>query len=160
MKITVLCGCGAWPTAGAACSGFLVEHDGHRLLLDRGYATLPELLRHIGADQVDALIVSHGHPDHCADLNPLLRARALAAEPAPALPVYALPGALDAVLALDRPGMLDDALALREFSAGDRLDIGPVTVDTRPPDTVLRSGPAILNGRVGRGVVRSPGLSD
>jgi hypothetical protein len=36
--------------------------------------------------------------------------------------VYALPGALDAVLALDRPGMLDDAIALHEFTAGDRLD--------------------------------------
>lgn len=131
MKITVLGGCGAWPTAGAACSGFLVEHDGHRLLLDVGYATLPELFRHVEAEQVDAVVVSHGHPDHCADVNPLLRARALAAEPAPALPVYALPGALDAVLALDRPGMLDDALALREFAAGDRLDIGPFTVETR-----------------------------
>ncbi|GAA4625409.1 MBL fold metallo-hydrolase [Actinoallomurus vinaceus] len=147
MKITVLGGCGAWPTAGAACSGFLVEHDGHRLLLDLGYATVPELLRHVTADQVDAVLISHGHPDHCADLNPLLRARALAAEPAPALPVYALPGALDAVLALDRPGMLDHALALREFSAGDRLSVGPFTVDTRLlPHWVPNAGMRVAAG--------------
>lgn len=131
MKITVLGACGAWPTAGAACSGFLLEHDGHRLVLDLGYATLPELLKFTAAERVDAVLISHGHPDHCADLNPLLRARALGAEPIPPLPVYALPGALDAVLALDRPGMLDDALLLREFDAGDRLLIGPFTIDTR-----------------------------
>jgi len=131
MRLTVLGGCGAWPDAGQACSGFLVEHDGFRLVVDLGYATVPRLLGLLGADEVDAVFISHGHPDHCADLNPLLRARALRDDPAARLPVYALPGALDAVLALDRPGMLDDAYDLREFAAGDRLDIGPFRADTR-----------------------------
>jgi ribonuclease BN (tRNA processing enzyme) len=44
VKITVLGGCGAWPAAGQACSGYLVEHEGFRLVLDPGYATLPQLL--------------------------------------------------------------------------------------------------------------------
>ena len=130
MRLTVLGGCGAWPEAGQACSGFLVEHDGFRLLVDVGYATLPRLLEWSAADQVDAVFISHGHPDHCADLNPLLRARALRDQPAAPLPVYAPPGALDAVLALDRPGMLDDAYLLPEFSPGDRLDIGPFRART------------------------------
>jgi ribonuclease BN (tRNA processing enzyme) len=131
MQLTVLGGCGAWPEAGQACSGFLVEHDGFRLLLDLGYATVPRLLELLPAEQADAVFISHRHPDHCADLNPLLRARALRDDPAPALPVYALPGALDAVLALDRPGMLEDAYALHEFSAGASLPIGPFCADTR-----------------------------
>ena len=80
------------------------------------------------AGAVDAVLVSHGHPDHCADLNPLLRARALRDEPAPALPVLAPAGALGPVLALDRPGMLDDAVELREFTPGDRLTVGPFGV--------------------------------
>ena len=46
-------------------------------MLDIGYATMPRLLEHVTADRVDAVVVSHGHPDHCADLNPLLRARAM-----------------------------------------------------------------------------------
>ncbi|HEX7745430.1 MAG TPA: MBL fold metallo-hydrolase [Micromonosporaceae bacterium] len=131
MRLTVLGGCGAWPEAGQACSGYLVEHDGFRLLVDLGYATVPRLLERVGADEVDAVFISHGHPDHCADLNPLLRARALRDDPAAPLPVYALPGALDAVLALDRPGMLADAYVLHEFTAGDRLDIGPFRAQTR-----------------------------
>src|SRR5215467_3691647 len=131
MRLTVLGGCGAWPEAGQACSGFLVEHDGFRLLVDVGYAIVPRLLEMVAPGDVDAVFISHGHPDHCADLNPLLRARALRDDPAAPLPVYALPGALDAVLALDRPGMLDDAYVLRTFVPGDRLDIGPLRAETR-----------------------------
>jgi ribonuclease BN (tRNA processing enzyme) len=130
MRLTVLGGCGAWPGEGQACSGYLVEHTGFRLLLDPGYATLPRLLAVTEAEQVDAVLVSHGHPDHCADLNPLLRARALGDAPPPPLPVHTLPGALDAVLALDGR-MLDGSYELRDFYAGTAFEIGPFTVDTR-----------------------------
>jgi ribonuclease BN (tRNA processing enzyme) len=131
MRLTVLGGCGAFPEAGQACSGYLLEHDGFRLLVDAGYAIVPRLLMRVPADQVDAVFISHGHPDHCADLNPLLRARALRDDPPPRLPVYSLPGALDAVLALDRPGMLTDAYVWHEFTAGSQLDIGPFRAETR-----------------------------
>jgi ribonuclease BN (tRNA processing enzyme) len=130
MRLTVLGGTGGWPTAGTACSGYLVEHDGYLVLVDPGYATFPRLLEHCAADAVDAVLVSHGHPDHCADLNPLLRARAWAERPAPPLPLYAPPGALDAVLALDRPGTLDGAFELREFGPGTAFETGPFAVRT------------------------------
>src|SRR5438046_9194891 len=131
VRLTVLGACGAWPEPGQACSGFLVEHDGFRLLVDAGYATMPRLLEHVAASQLDAVYISHGHPDHCADLNPLLRARAMGDDPAPPLPVYALTGALDAVLALDRPGMLDGALHLHELRQGEPLHIGPFSGEIR-----------------------------
>lgn len=133
MRLTVLGSCGAWPEAGQACSGFLVEQDGFRLLVDAGYATLPRLLHLVSAAELDAVYISHGHPDHCADLNPLLRARALGGgDPPPSpLPVHAPPGALDAVLALDRPGMLAGAYVVTEFRPGDQLRIGPFQAATR-----------------------------
>jgi ribonuclease BN (tRNA processing enzyme) len=141
MRITVLGGCGAWPAAGQACSGYLVEHEDFRLLVDPGYAILPRLLELVHAKQVDAVLISHGHPDHCADLHPLLRARALGDDPPPALPVHVLPGAADPVLDLDRPGMLEDAYVLREFAAGDRFEVGPFVVDTWPlPHSVPNAG--------------------
>lgn len=147
MRLRVLGACGAWPEAGSACSGFLVEHDGFRLLVDAGYATLPRLLGHTAAEQVDAVVISHRHPDHCADLNPLLRARALREDPPAALPVYALPGALDAVLALDRPGMLADAYELHEFTAGDHLTLGPFDAQTRLlPHSVPNAGVRLSAG--------------
>jgi ribonuclease BN (tRNA processing enzyme) len=131
VRLTVLGGCGAWPAAGQACSGYLIEHDGYRLLIDPGYAIVPRLLRRLDAAEIDAVLVSHGHPDHCADLNPLLRARALRDEPADPLPVHALPGALDAVLALDRPGMLAPAYQLHDIEPGRPFTLGPFSIDTR-----------------------------
>ena len=93
------------------------------------------------------MFVSHGHPDHCADLNPLLRARALRDDPPAALPVYSLPGALNAVFALDRPGMLTDAYVLHEFTAGDGLDIGPFRAQTRLlPHSVPNAGVRLAAG--------------
>lgn len=131
MRLTVLGSSGAWPRADEACSGFLVEHDGFRLLLDLGYATFPRLLRLIAAEDVDAVFVTHGHPDHCADLNPLLRARALGGRSLPPLPVHAPPGALAAVLALDRPGMLDGACTVHDVVPGAAFELGPFRAETR-----------------------------
>jgi ribonuclease BN (tRNA processing enzyme) len=46
------------------------------------------------------------------------------------LPVYTLPGAVDAVLTLDRPGLIEGEYALHEFHAGARFEVGPFRVDT------------------------------
>ena len=62
MRLTVLGGCGAWPEAGQACSGFLVEQDGFRLLVDAGYAILPRLLHLVSAAQLDAVYIATGTP--------------------------------------------------------------------------------------------------
>ncbi|RIQ11152.1 MBL fold metallo-hydrolase [Jiangella rhizosphaerae] len=128
MRLAVFGGCGAWPAAGQACSGYLIEHDGFRLLVDPGYAVLPRLLRVVDAAAVDAVVVSHGHPDHCADLNPLLRARALRDEPPAPLPVFAPAGAVDAVLALDSMRAMSRAVEPVVLTDGGRVGIGPFDV--------------------------------
>ncbi|MFC0506716.1 MBL fold metallo-hydrolase [Micromonospora costi] len=130
MRLTVLGACGAWPGAGQACSGYLLEQDGFRLVVDLGYATVPRLLQWVTADEVDAVFVTHGHPDHCADLGALLRARAFHDDPPAPLPVYALPGALDAVLALDRSRLVDAAYVRHDVTARSNLDIGPFRART------------------------------
>jgi ribonuclease BN (tRNA processing enzyme) len=148
MRISVLGGCGAWPGPGQACSGYLIEHDGFRLLIDPGYATLPRLLEKITAEDVDAVLISHGHPDHCADLHPLLRARAFGGAHPPPLPVYTLPGAVDRVLSLDGPGALDDEYVVHEFSAGDRFEVGPFRVETwLLPHFVPNAGLRLTHGQ-------------
>src|ERR671914_511105 len=128
--MTVLGACGAWPAAGQACSGFLVEQDDFRLVLDLGYATLPRLLQHVPADQVDAVVITHRHPDHCADLSPLLRARFFPGTGALPLAVYSLPGAVDAVLALDSPTMMAN-IETHDLAPDSRVLIGPFVVETK-----------------------------
>lgn len=130
MRITVLGGLGAYPTGTQGCSGYLVEAGAYRLLVDPGYATAGPLLARVDAAQVDAVLVSHGHPDHCADLQPLLRARVLSDVECPALPVYAPTGALDRLLAIDEPGLVDRSYRLTAFTPGEGFVIGPIRVDT------------------------------
>jgi ribonuclease BN (tRNA processing enzyme) len=68
MKLTVVGCSGSFPSADSACSSYLVEADGFRLLLDMGNGALGELQRHIGLYDLDAVLLSHLHADHCVDM--------------------------------------------------------------------------------------------
>lgn len=72
-EVRVLGSCGAFPEPGRACSGFAVEWDGFRVVLDLGYGTLPRLLGWWPDGRVDAVVITHEHPDHCVDLHGLFR---------------------------------------------------------------------------------------
>jgi ribonuclease BN (tRNA processing enzyme) len=103
-RLVVLGSCGAWPEAGRACSGYVLEHDGFRVVLDLGYATLPPLLTLVGssaADGVDAVIVTHRHADHALDLHGLFRARWYGHRGAAPLPLYTPGDVLDQLVALE-----------------------------------------------------------
>ncbi len=70
MKLTVI-GCSpAWPNAGGAQSGYLVEGDG-RVLMDCGPGVLARLRDLDGGwPRVDAVVITHFHLDHWGDLVP------------------------------------------------------------------------------------------
>jgi len=106
-RLIVLGGCGGWPEGGRACSGFVLEHQGFRVVLDLGYGTLPRLLGLLGSpggEGVDAVIVTHRHPDHMIDLHGLLRARRFSHPGAPAIPLYAPDGVMERVAGLEENG--------------------------------------------------------
>ena len=64
-RLTPVSGLGA---KGPAC--FFVESDGARLLLDLGYGPQPGLWPDVsGVGKVDALLISHSHPDHAGALK-------------------------------------------------------------------------------------------
>jgi ribonuclease BN (tRNA processing enzyme) len=72
VRLTVI-GCSpAWPNAGGAQSGYLVENDdGRRLLLDCGPGVLARLRANDGGwPRVDAVALTHFHLDHWGDLVP------------------------------------------------------------------------------------------
>jgi ribonuclease BN (tRNA processing enzyme) len=103
-QLTVLGGCGAWPEPARACSGFLLEHAGARIAIDLGYGTAPRLFAALDspvADGLDAVIISHHHPDHMVDLHALLRARWFGRRGASAIPLYAPDGVVTSLIELE-----------------------------------------------------------
>src|SRR5262245_17826396 len=99
--LTVLGSCGGFPEPGRACSGFAVDWDGFRLVIDLGYATLPRLLALWPDSVIDAVVVTHEHPDHCIDLHGLFRMRHYGAPVRSRLPLYCPPGVLDRLAGLE-----------------------------------------------------------
>lgn len=69
MKITILGRWGAYPEAGEATSGYLIQEDGINILLDCGSGVLSQLQKHLPIEELDACLISHFHHDHVADLG-------------------------------------------------------------------------------------------
>lgn len=69
MILTVIGRWGAYPSAGEATSGYLVEEGDTKVLLDCGSGVLSTLAQRVGLFELDAVVITHYHADHCADLN-------------------------------------------------------------------------------------------
>ncbi len=95
MRVWVLGRSGGYPRPGEACSGYLVEAGGRRVLVDLGHGVLSRLLTRLDPYSLDAVVLSHLHPDHVADLPALRVALRWGRRPASwrALPVLAPAGA-------------------------------------------------------------------
>jgi len=71
MKLTVL-GCqGPYPGPNGACSGYLIEDDGNRILLDCGNGVLGKLQALYYLHEIDSIFISHLHSDHYGDIQVL-----------------------------------------------------------------------------------------
>jgi ribonuclease BN (tRNA processing enzyme) len=69
MRLTVLGRWGAYPEAGEATAGYLLEAGGQKILVDCGSGVLANLLKHRRLEELDAVFLSHYHHDHCADVG-------------------------------------------------------------------------------------------
>lgn len=69
MKLTILGYWGGYPTRNAGTSSYLLESGGYHLWLDAGSASLIALENHVDPLDVDAVLLSHYHHDHIADLG-------------------------------------------------------------------------------------------
>ncbi len=92
MQLDVLGSSGTYPAPDRPASGYLVSHLSTRVLCDVGFGVFAELTRRIDPDQLDAVVLSHRHPDHCADFLALHHAFAYGPYEVVGLPVYTAPG--------------------------------------------------------------------
>ncbi|MCW6007466.1 MBL fold metallo-hydrolase [Micromonospora sp. CPCC 205371] len=130
MRLTVLGCAGSFPGPESACSAYLVEEDGFRLLIDFGSGSLSALQRYAGLRAVDAILLTHLHCDHMLDACTYVVVRRYDPRgPLPALPVYAPAGAPDRIAAAysQEEGPVDDVYTFYGLQPGT-FPIGPFTV--------------------------------
>jgi ribonuclease BN (tRNA processing enzyme) len=118
--LTIIGCAGSAPGPDSACSCYLIEDDGFNLLLDLGAGASGPLQNFAAPEEIGAVVLSHAHSDHSADLTQLWRLRE--ATHAPPLPVIG-PSDMPDVL-LTNPDCWTASVA----SPG-RAPVGPVNVE-------------------------------
>jgi ribonuclease BN (tRNA processing enzyme) len=149
LRITVLGKSPSWQDAGGACSGYLIETDGTKVLLDCGNGVFGKLRERVDYTEIDAVMLSHLHADHFLDLVPYSYALIYAPKQQP-VPVHiwdgtdnparprliAPPNAVETfrrvVGAWGSDDLIESAFQLEEYAAGDEVSVGDVTAKFHP----------------------------
>jgi ribonuclease BN (tRNA processing enzyme) len=138
VRMTIVGCAGSYPTASSAASCYLVEQDDGdgrtwRVLLDLGSGALGPLQRYLRPQQIDAILLSHLHPDHFIDtcgLYVALRYDPAGQVPRP-VPIYGPSGTRERLIAAygaDDHGSLDDVYDVFSWVPGEPVAIGPIRV--------------------------------
>ena len=133
MRLTVLGRSPARPNPGEACAGYLVEGGGARVLVDIGPGVVAQLLRQSHPAELDAVVVSHMHPDHMLDLVTLRYVYPWRSRPRDErLRVIVPPGSADQLIDLARgvgsAKFLDDAFRLSEHDGHTTMTFGRMSL--------------------------------
>lgn len=95
--LTVLGRYGAYPAAGGACAGYLLQSDGVNILLDCGSGVFGRVQNYCSYLDLDCLIITHLHTDHYLDIYPMRYALQLSqfGQRKSKLPVLLPPGGVE-----------------------------------------------------------------
>jgi ribonuclease BN (tRNA processing enzyme) len=116
---------------GATGAAYLVRHPAGTILLDLGQGSFPRLAHELEPSELDAVLVSHLHPDHFVDLVPLrhyLRWHLHPPRHVRVLGPAGLAARLDGLHA--EPGFSAATLDIEALAVGE-WTIGPFTIETR-----------------------------
>lgn len=127
-------GCqGSYPTLGHPCSGYLLTWDSFNVVVDLGYSTIEPLLSLRPKGDVDAIIITHEHPDHCIDLHALFRlhyyGRLTSKEKQPRkIPLVCTPGVIDKMHMLEPTVDLKEIFEIQFLADKSIHTLGPLKV--------------------------------
>lgn len=124
MRVRVIGSSGTFPAQGHPASGYLIERGDTRVWCDAGFGTFMSLP--VDPDLIDAVVISHQHPDHCADVMAAFHAWTYRPEPREAVPLYAPQAVWDRLV-----GFLEKEPMCFEFMPvgdGDQVTVGALEV--------------------------------
>ncbi|MGE5718732.1 MAG: MBL fold metallo-hydrolase [Nocardioidaceae bacterium] len=137
MRVTVVGCSGSYPGPDSPASSYLVEaEEGDRvwrILLDLGSGALGRLHEHTDPLSIDAVFISHLHPDHWFDMSGyyVMRKYHPAGAP-PRIPVHGPPGVANQMASAyglsETPGMTGE-FDFHEYDDQDVVTVGPLTVE-------------------------------
>lgn len=132
MELTIVGCSGSFPGPESPSSCYLLEHDGHRIVLDMGNGSLGPLQSHTDIYDIQGVVLSHLHVDHFIDLASYYVALKYRPQgPGPRVPVW---GPADTsrrlVTAYDLPeaGM---AAELDVRTIESEFEVGPFRITTK-----------------------------
>ena len=74
LRVTVIGCSGTYSSSESACSSYLVQTNTTAVMLDAGPGSSIELQKHLELAAVDAIVLSHEHPDHWTEMPTLYHA--------------------------------------------------------------------------------------
>lgn len=134
MRLTILGCSGGVPGPDSPASGYLLESGGTRIALDLGNGTVGTLQRFVDPCSLDAVLLTHLHPDHCADVAALTVLRKYhpnAAHDGRRMPLFAPPEGSERLAALYAASPSE----LADTDLSEQYDFRP------PPVEPVRIGP-------------------
>ncbi len=137
MELTVLGCSGSYGAAGrgGACSGYLLRDGDTAIWMDCGNGSFVNLQRHIDPEALDAVVITHEHPDHCVDLYGLHVLLRYGLEVG-GMPLYAPAGAEERLGTLAGWG---DTFVWNSLHDGARATVGGIDLEfartDHPPPT-------------------------
>lgn len=132
MRVTVLGSAGTYPVAGRPGSGYLIEHEATRVWCDAGPGTLVAMP--VQVTELDAVFISHRHPDHCLDVIIASHVFAYGPRPRFGVPLYGPESALEAVLGFVDGGRIGEVFDPRPLEDGDEVTIGGIDLSVAVTD--------------------------
>jgi ribonuclease BN (tRNA processing enzyme) len=115
----------AYSAPGEAQSSYLVTAAGRSVAIDLGSGTLNLLQRQIAPEDLDALVITHLHPDHCVDLMALRVYMVWGPGAGRVLTVHGPPGLRERLVAFSGSDGWDRAFVFRDLAAGGgEVDLG------------------------------------
>ena len=132
---------GTYATAGRPASGYLVSDGETNLWMDAGPGTYLALCTVLDPIEIDAVFLSHRHPDHCSDIFALFHSVAYGPAQRDRIPVVCPEGLAEALAAfLQNPAALDSAFEFVTAGDGDSIRLGSIDVSmvrtNHPPPTL------------------------
>lgn len=129
MRFTVLGSSGTYPTPTNPASSYLVEAEGASIWCDAGSGGFQALASVVDPTDIDAIVISHRHPDHCVDLFAAFHALTYRPEPVRGVPLFAHRSVIDHVLGFlgaDTDHVIHSTFEIRCIESGDRWSAGEI----------------------------------